>query len=72
MKTESKSIQKTWVQLPQPLRQEAWDFIQFLMTKAARATEKKSVSKLEFEWEGALSHLNDTSVELQKKALEWR
>jgi hypothetical protein len=72
MRAGIKSVQKTWTQLPQPMRQEALDFIQFLMTKAERNRTRQARSPLDFEWEGALSHLKETSVELQKKALGWR
>jgi len=57
-------------QLPPELEQEARDFVEFLLKKRA---EKKG-RKLRQDWAGALSDYRDqyTSLELQKKALEWR
>ncbi len=52
------------------LRQEAEDFIEFLLSKHSR----KPATKLKQDWAGALREYKDkyTSLELQKKALEWR
>ena len=57
-------------QLPPDLQQEARDFVEFLVEK--RAT--KSKRRLRLDWAGALKDYRDqyTSLELQKKALEWR
>ena len=56
--------------LPPDLRQEAEDFIEFLLSKHSR----KPAVKLRQDWAGALREYHDkyTSLELQKKALEWR
>lgn len=56
--------------LPPDLKQEVIDFIDFLLEKRKRKTQ----AKLSLSWFGKLSDLRDqyTSLELQKKALEWR
>jgi len=57
-------------ELPSELQQEVLDFIEFLIEKQAR----KHGRKLRQDWAGALSDYRDryTSLELQKRALEWR
>ena len=57
-------------ELPSDLQQEALDFVEFLIEKRAR----KPGSKLRQDWAGALREYREqyTSLELQKKALEWR
>ncbi len=57
-------------QLPPDLQQEARDFVEFLLEKRLH----KPKGKLHLNWAGALKeHRNQyTSLELQKKALEWR
>ena len=57
-------------QLPPELEDEVRDFIEFLLEKK---TEKRG-RKLRQDWAGALRDYRDqyTSLELQKKALEWR
>jgi hypothetical protein len=49
-------------------RRLAEDFIEFLSNR-----ERKKIEPPKFTWEGGLEELKDeyTSVELQKKALEW-
>jgi len=56
-------------QLPPDLQQEVQDFIEFLIEKKAQRRQKK----LRLSWAGALQDYKDkyTSVELQKKALDW-
>jgi hypothetical protein len=56
--------------LPPDLYQEVEDFIEFLLDKRSR----KPATKLRQDWAGALREYRDkyTSLELQKKALEWR
>lgn len=58
-------------QLPNDLKKEALDFIEFLIVKHHQEIKKE---KLKFDWEGELKGLNKkhTSVELQHKAAEWR
>ena len=55
--------------LPPELNQEVSDFIEFLLKKRAR-----NKGKLRLDWAGGLREFRDqfTSLELQKKALEWR
>ncbi len=57
-------------QLPLELQVEVKDFTEFLLEKRKRKTRKK----LRQDWAGALEKYRDkyTSLELQKKALEWR
>ncbi|KFD40976.1 hypothetical protein HY02_03295 [Peptococcaceae bacterium SCADC1_2_3] len=57
-------------QLPPDLQDEARVFVEFLLEKKARKKERK----LRQDWAGALRGYRDqyTSLELQKKALEWR
>ena len=56
--------------LPPELQQEVRDFIEFLLAKRKR----KSGKRLSQSWAGGLKDYRDqyTSLELQKKALEWR
>lgn len=55
--------------LPPDLHQEVTDFLEFLLEKRSRKPKK-----LQLDWAGALSKYREkyTSLELQKKALEWR
>ncbi len=57
-------------ELPPELQQEVEDFVQFLIEKRVR----KPGRKLRQDWAGALRDYRDqyTSLELQKKSLEWR
>ena len=57
-------------QLTPELRREVEDFVQFLLERRAR----KPGRKLQQNWAGALQDYRDryTSLELQRKALEWR
>lgn len=57
-------------ELPPELQQEVEDFVNFLMEKKAA----KHGKKLRQDWAGALKEYRNTytSLELQKKALEWR
>ncbi|MEO0130002.1 MAG: DUF2281 domain-containing protein [candidate division WOR-3 bacterium] len=56
--------------LPPELQQEVEDFIEFLLTKRS----SKRGRRLRQDWAGALREYRNqyTSLELQKKALEWR
>jgi len=58
--------------LPEDLRKEVLDYIEFLLRKCKR--EKIESRKFKFDWEGGLSEIREkfTSVELQHKAVEWR
>ena len=57
--------------LPPDLQKEVEDFIQFLLNKQKT---RKPAKKLRQDWAGALKDYRNkyTSLELQKKALEWR
>jgi mRNA-degrading endonuclease RelE of RelBE toxin-antitoxin system len=57
-------------ELPPGLQQEVGDFVQFLIERERRKTGKK----LRQDWAGALRGYRSqySSLELQKKALEWR
>ena len=57
-------------QLLPELQQEVRDFVEFLLERKVR----KRGRKLRQDWAGALRKYRDqyTSLELQKKALEWR
>ena len=52
-------------------RREVEDFVEFLLQKKRL---EKSARKLRMDWAGALSEFRDqyTSLELQKKANDWR
>ncbi len=72
---ETQIIKSKLDQLPEELKKEALDYIDYLLQKGYetyKITAKKS--KFKFNWEGGLSNLKQkyTSVELQHKALEWR
>ncbi len=56
--------------LPPDLQREVEQFVEFLSSKQGR----KKGRKLRQDWAGALKEYRDryTSLELQKKALEWR
>lgn len=58
--------------LPEYIIPKVIDYIEFLLSKYGR--ENYDNSKFKFDWEGGLSKLkdDDTSVELQHKALDWR
>lgn len=69
--TTNQIIQDKLETLPENLKREVLDYIDFLLQKYDIKT-KKGVFR--FDWEGGLSELKDkfTSVELQHKVLEWR
>jgi hypothetical protein len=58
-------------ELPQDLRKELEDFAQFLWEKKFKQGFKRK--KLSLTWVGGLKEYRDkfTSLDLQKKALEW-
>ncbi len=64
------TINELFEQLPPDLQQEVTDFAEFLVDKKVRRKQKK----LRMTWAGALREYRGrfTSIELQKKALEWR
>lgn len=57
-------------QLSPELQEEVRDFVEFLLKKRYQKVERR----LRQDWAGALEDYRDqyTSLELQKKALEWR
>jgi len=72
MKTtkKTKTIEEMIRKLPPELQKDVFDFVEFLLEKRA----KKRGRKLRQDWAGALRDYRDqyTSLDLQKKALEWR
>ena len=64
---EDKELINLIEELPEELKEEVKDFVRFLLQK-----EKKK--KLKLNWVGRLSKYkkNYTSLELQKKSMEWR
>lgn len=61
-------LEKKVRMLPKALRDEALDYINFLVAK--KEADQSSDKKLSFNWEGGLSELKEkyTSVELQHEA----
>ena len=70
MKEQSKSLEELFKELPPEFQQEVRDFVEFLLEKRGH----KHGRKLRQDWAGALRDYRGqyTSLELQKKALEWR
>jgi len=64
------SLEMLIKQLPLQLQEEVKEFVEFLLEKQ----REKAGKKLRQDWAGALKEFRDkyTSLELQKKALEWR
>ncbi len=65
-----KSIDERIKNLPPALKKEVEEFVNSLLKKR----KKKNDKRLRQDWAGALRDYRDqyTSLELQKKALEWR
>ncbi len=66
-----KEIELKMQELPEDLRREVLDYMEFLLKKyKGKEIEAK---KFKFDWEGGLSEIQEkfTSVELQHRALEW-
>jgi hypothetical protein len=65
-----KNLEERIKELPPELHREVIDFVDFLLEKRGRQDGKK----LRQDWAGALKDCRGqyTSMELQKKALEWR
>ena len=59
-------------ELPEFLRRQVLDFMEFLSKKYTAGGSK--AKKFTFDWEDGLSDIKDefTSVDLQHKSLEWR
>lgn len=66
----AKPLEELVKELPPDCKEEVRDFVEFLLEKRVR----KQGRKLRQDWAGALKEYRDqyTSLELQKKALEWR
>jgi len=64
------SFEELVKELPPDLRQEVQDFARYLLKTKVRPRR----SKMRLTWAGGLKEFRDqyTSLELQKKALEWR
>jgi hypothetical protein len=64
-----KPLEEMIKELPPELQQEVRDFAEFLLETKVRRKQKK----LRMTWAGGLREFRDqfTSLELQKKALEW-
>ena len=69
--TPTRSLEDLIRQLPEELRQEVWDFMEFLMSK--RRAPQQPHGRLAMAWAGGLREYRDrfTSMELQQKASEW-
>ncbi|MGD0009988.1 MAG: DUF2281 domain-containing protein [Terriglobia bacterium] len=65
-----KTLEELMKELPVELQQEVQDFASFLFETKVHPKR----SKLRMNWAGGLSEFREqfTSLELQKKALEWR
>ena len=65
-----KNLEERIKELPLELHREVMDFVDFLLEKRMRRGGKK----LRQDWSGALKDFRGqyTSLELQKKAMEWR
>lgn len=68
---DTEAIEVKFSKLPEHLKKEVIDFVDFLMKKHQVA---ESSGKFGFSWEGALSQLKNqySAVELQHKTSEWR
>jgi hypothetical protein len=68
---ERKKLEDIIKELPEDLRKELEDFAQFLWEKKFKQGFKRK--KLSLTWVGGLKEYRDkfTSLDLQKKALEW-
>ena len=65
-----KALEKKIKKLPPDIAAEVEDFVNFLLEKKKKTKPKKLTQS----WAGVLEKYKDqyTSVELQKKAMEWR
>ena len=70
MSATMKPLVELLQELPPEAQAEVRDFIEFLLVKRAR----KPATKLRQDWAGVLRDVRDqyTSLELQRKALDWR
>ena len=70
MGADTKPLVDLVQELPPDVQAEVRDFVEFLLVKRAR----KRATKLRQDWAGTLRDVRDeyTSLELQRKALDWR
>ena len=70
MESPVREIDKMVTELPPPAQVEVRDFVRFLLRKG----KKRKAIKLKQNWAGGLNQFKKkfSSLELQKKALEWR
>ena len=70
MATESKPLEQLLKELPPEAQAEVREFVEFVIRKRQRQTK----GQLRQSWAGALENYREqfTSLELQKKSLEWR
>ena len=70
MAQQTQSLEEMIRELPPALRGEVTDFVAFLLSRVSH----RRGHKLRQDWGNALEAYKDqyTSLELQKKALEWR
>ena len=71
IKVDTNLIERKFNELPNDLKKEVLNFIDFLITKKKR---KIVSSRFNFDWEGSLSDIKNkySSVNLQHKSMEWR
>ncbi|MBI3578270.1 MAG: DUF2281 domain-containing protein [Chloroflexi bacterium] len=66
-------LEKTIGQLPPNMQKEVQDFAEFLLARTKQKKNNQKPKHLRMDWAGALKEYRDqfTSVELQKKSLDW-
>jgi hypothetical protein len=80
IKVDEKEIENKLRKLPENLKKEVLDYIEFLIKKYGRELNKKEKGKenkvkgFKFDWEGGLADLKGkfTSFQLRHKASDWR
>lgn len=67
---ETRSLEEILRDLPQELREEVQDFVEFLLSRKVRRVKRIPT----FAWAGALADMKEQygSVELQHKIADWR
>jgi hypothetical protein len=70
--TTTDTIQQKLSNLPESLVMEVLDFTEYLEQKWQKQQANKTPEKFNFNWEGGLSDVECSSVELQHQASEWR
>ena len=68
---ETDVLMNKFQSLPENARKELIDFLDFLSFRYVKNKKRKNKT-FSFDWEGGLKELNETSVELQHKANQWR